>query len=57
MSKNYAQIADDVVTGIGLLRQGADTVKAFGSAATATKALDTKTKGTDGARDRYRGSL
>jgi hypothetical protein len=29
MSKNYAQIANDVVTGIGLLRQGADTVKAF----------------------------
>jgi AhpD family alkylhydroperoxidase len=48
MGKDYAQIANDVVTGVGLLRQGApDTVKAFGSlsiAATATKALDTKTK-------------
>jgi AhpD family alkylhydroperoxidase len=48
MSKDYAQIANDVATGVGLLRQGApDTVKAFGSlstAATATKALDTKTK-------------
>ena len=44
----YAQIANDVVSGVGLLRQGApDTAKAFGSlltAATATKALDTKTK-------------
>jgi AhpD family alkylhydroperoxidase len=48
MSKDYAQIANDVVSGVGLLRQGApDTAKAFGSlltAATATKALDTKTK-------------
>jgi AhpD family alkylhydroperoxidase len=48
MSKDYAQIANDVVTGVGLLRQGApDTARAFGSlltAATATKALDTKTK-------------
>jgi AhpD family alkylhydroperoxidase len=48
MSKDYAQIANDVVTGVGLLRHGApDTAKAFGSlltAATATKALDTKTK-------------
>ena len=48
MSKDYAQIANDVVSGVGLLRQGApDMGKAFGSlltAATATKALDTKTK-------------
>jgi AhpD family alkylhydroperoxidase len=48
MSKDYAQIANDVVTGVGLLGRGTpDTVKAFGSlstAATATKALDTKTK-------------
>ena len=48
MSKDYAQIANDVVSGVGLLRQGApDTGKAFSSlstAATATKALDTKTK-------------
>ena len=48
MSKDYAQIANDVVTGVGLLRQSApDTAKAFSSlstAATATKALDTKTK-------------
>jgi AhpD family alkylhydroperoxidase len=48
MSKDYAQIANDVVSGVGLLRHGApDTGKAFGSlltAATATKALDTKTK-------------
>jgi chaperonin GroEL len=48
MSKDYAQIANDVVTGVGLLRQSApDTAKAFSSlstAATVTKALDTKTK-------------
>jgi AhpD family alkylhydroperoxidase len=48
MSKDYAQIANDVVTGVGLLRQGApDAAKAFSSlstAATVTKALDTKTK-------------
>ena len=48
MSKDYAQIADEVVTGVGLLWQGApDTAKAFGSlstAATVTKVLDTKTK-------------
>ena len=48
MSKDYAQIANDVVTGVGLLRHGApDTAKAFGSlltAATATKAIDTTPK-------------
>ena len=48
MSKDFAQIANDVMTGVGLLRQGApDTMKAFGAlstAATASKALDTKTK-------------
>jgi AhpD family alkylhydroperoxidase len=48
MSKDYAQIADEVVTGVGLLWQGApDTANAFGSlstAATVTKVLDTKTK-------------
>jgi hypothetical protein len=46
--KDNAQFANDVVSGVGLLRQGApDTAKAFGSlltAATTTKALDTKTK-------------
>jgi hypothetical protein len=50
-------MSNDVVTEIGLLRQGTpDTVKAFGSlstAATATKAPDTKNKGTDGARDHH----
>jgi alkylhydroperoxidase/carboxymuconolactone decarboxylase family protein YurZ len=48
MSKDYAQITNDVLTGVGLLRQDApDAIKALGSlstAATATKALDTKTK-------------
>ncbi len=48
MSKDFALIADDVVAGIGALRQGApEAMKAFGSlaaAATATRALDTKTK-------------
>ncbi len=48
MSKDFKQIADDVVTGVGLLREGSpDAIKAFGAlaaAATASKALDTKTK-------------
>lgn len=48
MSKDFAQIANDVIIGVGLLRQGApDTMKAFGAlstAATAAKAIDTKTK-------------
>jgi AhpD family alkylhydroperoxidase len=48
MSKDFAQIANDVATGAGLLRQGApDAMTAFASlakAATAPGALDTKTK-------------
>jgi AhpD family alkylhydroperoxidase len=48
MSKDFVQIANDVVTGVGLLRRGApDTIKAFGAlstAATASYAIDTKTK-------------
>ncbi len=48
MSKDFAQIANDVVTGVGMLRQGApDTIKAFAgmsTAATASNAIDTKTK-------------
>jgi AhpD family alkylhydroperoxidase len=48
MSKDFVQIANDVITGVGLLRQNApDTVKAFAAlstAATASKAIDTKTK-------------
>jgi alkylhydroperoxidase family enzyme len=48
MSKDFAEIAHDVVAGVGLLQRGApDTMKAFGSlstAATAAKAIDTKTK-------------
>ena len=48
MSKDFAQIANDVMTGVGLLRQGSpDTMKAFAglsTAATASNALDTKTK-------------
>ena len=48
MSKDFVQIANDVMTGVGLLRQGApDAIKAFGAlstAATASKAIDTKTK-------------
>ena len=48
MSKDFAQIANDVVTGVRLLRQGApDTMKAFAAlsmAATASRAIDTKTK-------------
>lgn len=48
MEKSFAKTADDVVAGIGLIRDGAPaTMKAFGSlaaAATAPEALDTKTK-------------
>lgn len=50
MDKDFKQIADDVAKGIGLLlaRDGSpDAMKAFGAlslAATASKALDTKTK-------------
>src|SRR5579859_723885 len=48
MSKDLAQIANDVVTGVGMLRQGIpDTMKAFAAlstAATASNAIDTKTK-------------
>jgi alkylhydroperoxidase/carboxymuconolactone decarboxylase family protein YurZ len=48
MSKDFAGIAQDVIAGVGLLQRGApDMMKAFGSlstAATASKAIDTKTK-------------
>jgi AhpD family alkylhydroperoxidase len=48
MAKDYEQIANDVITGVGMLRQGSpDTMKAFASlstAATASSAIDTKTK-------------
>ena len=48
MSKDFAEIAHDVITGVGLLQRGSpDTMKAFGAlstAATASKAIDTKTK-------------
>lgn len=46
MSKDFVQIANDVMTGIGLLRKGTpDSMKAFVSlstAATASAAIDTK---------------
>lgn len=48
MSKDFSAIAHDVITGVGLLQKNApDTMKAFGAratAATASKAIDTKTK-------------
>jgi AhpD family alkylhydroperoxidase len=48
MSKDFVQTANEVVTGVGLLRQGTpDAMKAFASlaaAATAANAIDTKTK-------------
>lgn len=48
MSKDFAQIADEVIAGVGLLRHGApDTIKAFtglSTAATATQTIDSKTK-------------
>lgn len=48
MAGKFAQLADQVASGVGLLREGApETAKAFTAlaiAATAPKALDTKTK-------------
>ena len=48
MCKDFVQIADEVAEGIGRLRQAApDSIKAFGAlsaAATAARAIDTKTK-------------
>lgn len=48
VSKNFEQIERDVTAGIGILRERTpDTMKAFGAlaaAATATRALDSKTK-------------
>ncbi len=48
MSKDFVQIANDVITGVGLLRQGSpEAMRAFASlatAGTATSAINTKTK-------------
>lgn len=48
MSKDFAETAHDVVTGVGLLRDSApDAMKAFAdlaTASTASNAIDTKTK-------------
>ena len=48
MDKDFDQIANDVMTGVGMIRQGApDAMKAFtalATAATATHAIDSKTK-------------
>ncbi len=48
MDKDFAQVATDVISGVGLLRQGSpDAMKAFGAlsvAGTAPGAIDTKTK-------------
>lgn len=48
MSKDFVQIANDVMTGVGLLRQGTpEAMKAFAAlsaAATSPGAIDTKTK-------------
>jgi AhpD family alkylhydroperoxidase len=48
MSKDFVHIANDVITGAGLLRQGSpEAMKAFASLSTATmasNAIDTKTK-------------
>ena len=48
MSKDFVQIANDVMTGVGLLQKGEpNTMKAFAAlsmAATASKTIDTKTK-------------
>ena len=61
MSKDFAQIANDVMTGVGLLRQGApDTMKAFGALSTAATSLQShrhENEGAHGAGDRHCGSL
>lgn len=48
MAKDFAQIANDVMTGVGMLRQGSpEAMKAFASlatAGTASNAIDSKTK-------------
>ena len=48
MSKNFVEIAHDVISGVGLLQQGVPTtMNAFGAlsaAATASKTIDVKTK-------------
>jgi AhpD family alkylhydroperoxidase len=48
MSKDFVQIANDVITGVGMLRQGSpDVMRGFASlasAATAAHAIHTKTK-------------
>lgn len=48
MSKDFSQIANDVMTGVGMLRQAApEAMKAFGAlstAATVTQSIDSKTK-------------
>ena len=48
MAKDFVQIANGVIEGVGLIRKGSvDTMKAFGSlsmAATATHTIDTKVK-------------
>jgi AhpD family alkylhydroperoxidase len=48
VTEKYTQLADQVVSGIGLIREGApEAMKAFAGlsvAATTTKALDSKTK-------------
>lgn len=48
MTTDFTEIAHDVIAGVGLLQKGApETMKAFGTlstAATASKAIDTKTK-------------
>ena len=48
MSKDFVQLANDVMSGVGLLQKGEpNTMKAFGAlsmGATASKTIDTKTK-------------
>ena len=61
MTKDFAEIAHEVVTGVGLLQRGApDTMKAFGALSVAATALQShrhEDEGTDGTRDRHRRSL
>ena len=61
MSKDFAEIAHDVVAGVGLLQRGApDTMKAFGSLFNSGNGRQShryENERTDGTRDRHRGPL
>ena len=61
MSKDFAQIANDVITGVGLLQRGTpDAMKAFWGSFDGSDGIQSnryENEGADGARDRHRGPL